>query len=131
MWPYLDNRPGLCFLIVRMWTFETYIERTAAIGRQIRRRRLAIGYTQVDAAARAGVSYRTWRRLEAEGKASIEDLVRAAVALRCEDGLATLFPEPAATSMDELLRQQKAAAVADPRRRLRAPSRTRSVAPDS
>lgn len=110
-----------------MWTFATSSERAAAIGQQIRRRRLAMGYTQVDAAARAGVAYRTWRRLEAQGKASIEDLVRAAVALRCEDALATLFPEPAATSMDELLRQQKAAEADEPRRRLRAPSRKRSA----
>lgn len=110
-----------------MWTFAISTERTAAIGQQIRRRRLAMGYTQAYAAARAGVAYRTWRRLEAEGKASIEDLVRAAMALRCEDDLATLFAEPAATSMDELLRQQKAAAAAEPRRRLRAPSRKRSA----
>ena len=110
-----------------MWTFAISTERTAAIGQRVRRRRLAMGYTQVDAAARAGVAYRTWRRLEAEGKASIEDLVRAAVALRCEDDLATLFPEPAAKSMDELLRQQKAAAAAEPRRRLRAPTRKRSA----
>ena len=109
-----------------MWTFATITERTAAIGQQIRRRRLAMGYTQVDAAVRAGVAYRTWRRLEAEGKASIKDLVRAAVALRCEDELATLFPEPAATSMDELLRQQKAAAAAEPRRRLRPPANKQS-----
>jgi len=109
-----------------MWTFDTCVERTIVIGQRIRRRRLAMDYTQVDAAARAGVSYRTWRRLEAEGRASIEDLVRAAVALRCEDELATLFPEPAATSMDELLRQQKAAAAVEPKRRLRAPSRKRS-----
>lgn len=114
-----------------MWTFATSTERVAAIGQQVRRRRLAMGYTQVDAAARAGVAYRTWRRLEAEGKASVEDLVRAAVALRCEDELATLFPEPAATSMDELLRQQKAAAAAEPRRRMRAPSRKRSDVPSS
>ena len=48
--------------------------------------------------------------MEREGKASIEDLVRAAFVLRCEDGLAGLFPEPAASSMDELLRQQREAA---------------------
>lgn len=94
----------------------------AALGQQIRRRRLGIGLTQADAAKRAGVSYRTWRRLEAEGKASIDDLVRAAIALRCEQDLATLFPEPAATSMDALLQQQKATHATLPRRRMRAPS---------
>jgi transcriptional regulator with XRE-family HTH domain len=85
----------------------TPIELTASLGQRIRRRRVAMNLTQVEAAARAGVAYRTWRRLEADGKASIEDLVRAATALRCEQGLAGLFPEPAAASMDALLDQQK------------------------
>ncbi|WP_272799741.1 helix-turn-helix domain-containing protein [Sphingobium sp. AntQ-1] len=79
-----------------------------------------MGFTQVDAAARAGISYRTWRRLETEGKASIEDLVRAAVALRCEQDLSGLFPAPPATSMDALLRQQKAAEARRSKARLRA-----------
>lgn len=77
---------------------QTAGELAASLGQQIKQRRLGIGLTQTDAAARAGVSYRTWRRLEAEGKASIDDLVRAAVALRCEQDLASLFPEPPATS---------------------------------
>ena len=93
-----------------------------ALGQRIKRRRVAIGLTQADVASRAGVSYRTWRRLEAEGKASIDDLVRAALALRCEQDLAALFPEPAATSMDALLHQQQAARAAAAKQRLRAPS---------
>jgi transcriptional regulator with XRE-family HTH domain len=80
------------------------------LGDQIRTRRLAMGLTQLDAAGRAGVAYRTWRRLEKDGSASIEDLVRAAIALRCEPGLDGLFPEPAASNMDELLVMQRLAA---------------------
>ncbi len=79
-------------------------------GNQIRARRLAMGLTQADAAARAGVAYRTWRRMEKDCSASIEDLVRAAIALRCEQEIAVLFPEPAANSMDELLARQRMAA---------------------
>ncbi|PZU56387.1 MAG: XRE family transcriptional regulator [Sphingobium sp.] len=104
--------------------FETAPEIATALGKRIRRRRIALSWTQVDAAARAGVSYRTWRRLEAEGKASIDDLIRAAVALRCEQDLAALFPAPAATSMDELLAQQKAAAAGLKQRVRASPSRT-------
>ena len=99
---------------------ETPIEVAVAIGRRVKRRRLDMGLTQADAAARAGIAYRTWRRLEAEGKASIEDLVRAAVALRCEQDLSALFPAPPATSMDALLRQQKAAEAIRSKTRLRA-----------
>lgn len=103
---------------------ETPLEFATLVGQRIKRRRLDMGLTQADAAARACIAYRTWRRLEAEGKASIEDLVRAAVALRCEQGLAELFPPPPATSMDALLHQQKVAAK--PTRRMRAPSSSRA-----
>ena len=101
---------------------QTPLELTATLGQRIKARRLGMGYTQADAAARAGVAYRTWRRLESEGKASVEDLVRAAIALRCERDVASLFPRPAATSMDALLQQQKMAQAATPKRRARAPS---------
>ncbi len=87
--------------------FETPLEFAQAIGARIRARRLGFGLGQAEAAERAGVSYRTWRRMETEGKASIDDLVRAAIALRCEQDLKALFPEPAATSMDALLERQK------------------------
>jgi transcriptional regulator with XRE-family HTH domain len=73
------------------------IDSLANLGGQIRARRLAMGLTQADAAGRAGVAYRTWRRMEKDGSASIEDLLRAAIALRCEQGLTALFPEPATT----------------------------------
>ncbi len=89
----------------------TIIEQLASLGQQVRKRRLAIGLTQQAAAAKAGVAYRTWRRMEGEGNASIEDIVRAAVALRCEQGVAALFPEPAASTMDELLMRQRMVAV--------------------
>ena len=47
-------------------------------------------------------------------------LVRAAVALRCENDLAQLFPEPAAASMDELLERQRQAAATKRQRGRRA-----------
>lgn len=77
------------------------------LGQRIKARRLALDLTQQAASAKAGVAHRTWRRMEAEGNASIEDLVRAAIALRCDEGVADLFPEMAASSMDELLAQQR------------------------
>jgi transcriptional regulator with XRE-family HTH domain len=82
----------------------------STLGQHIRTRRLALNLTQTDAAGRAGVAYRTWRRMEKDGSASIEDLVRAAITLRCEAGIGGLFPEPVASSMDELLERQRLAA---------------------
>lgn len=40
--------------------------------------------------------------------ASIDDLVRATSTLRCKEGLEALFPEPAASNIDELLKHQAA-----------------------
>jgi hypothetical protein len=52
-------------------------------------------------------------------------MVKAAVALRCEETLDALFPLPAASSLDALLAQQAARV---PTRRVRAP-RARSARP--
>ena len=95
-------------------------DQLSTLGQRIRARRLALDLPQQAAAERSGVAYRTWRRMEGEGKASIEDLVRAAVALRCENDLAQLFPEPAAASMDELLERQRQAAATKRQRGRRA-----------
>jgi transcriptional regulator with XRE-family HTH domain len=94
------------------------LDSLATLGGQIRTRRLAMSLTQADAAGRAGVAYRTWRRMEKDGSASIEDLVRAAIALRCEEGLISLFPEPVASSMDELLIRQRIAAELTRRKKI-------------
>jgi transcriptional regulator with XRE-family HTH domain len=77
-----------------------------------------MGLTQTDAADRAGVAYRTWRRMEKNGSASIEDMVRAAVVLRCEQGLGALFPAPTASSMDELLVRQRNSATIKQRKKM-------------
>ena len=87
----------------------TLHDQMANLGKRIKARRLALDLTQQAAAAKAGVAHRTWRRMEAEGTASIEDLVRAAIALRCDEGIVGLFPEMVANSMDDLLAQQRKA----------------------
>ena len=85
---------------------KTSFELVDELANRIRVRRLAMGLPQKEAAERSGIAYRTWRRLETEGKASIEDLIKAAIALRCEETFEALFPPPPATSLDELLKRQ-------------------------
>ena len=103
-----------------MWTMlKTPLEIQHLLAGRLKARRVAMGWTQQDAAQRAGVAYRTWRRLENEGKASFEDVIKSAVALRCEDGLRALFPPPAATSLDDLLKQQATNAAPPVRARVR------------
>lgn len=88
---------------------------------RLKARRVALGWTQKETAQRAGIAYRTWRRLENEGKASFEDVIKSAVALRCEGGLEALFPLPAATSLDDLLKHQAGNAAPPVRVRARKP----------
>ena len=97
---------------------KTASELVHDLATRIRVRRLALNIAQQEAAQRSGIAYRTWRRLETEGKASIEDLIKAAIALRCEEDLEALFPAPAASTLDHLLAQQaKAQGAAAPRAR--------------
>lgn len=103
---------------------KTAPELLAELGDAIRARRVAQNWSQTEAARRAGMSSRTWQRLEMHGQATTEHLVNAAIALRCEEGLAGLFPAPLPSSMDELLKQQKKAASATKTRRRASPKET-------
>ena len=85
---------------------KTSSELVQDLADRVRVRRLALDISQQEAARRSGVAYRTWRRLETEGTASIEDLIKAAIALRCDEALEALFPAPSASSLDDLLRRQ-------------------------
>lgn len=97
---------------------QTAPELLADLGGAVRARRIAQKWSQVEAAKRAGMSKSTWQRLEMSGQATTEHLVKAAIALRCEEGLAGLFPAPAPSSMDELLQhQKKTASATKPRKR--------------
>jgi hypothetical protein len=58
--------------------------------------------------------------MEANGPSLVENLINAALALRCEDGISQLFPPPAASTLDELLRRQSDAVT---KTRQRAPRR--------
>lgn len=100
---------------------KTICEMQSELGGRLRARRVALNLSQAEAAQRAGIAYRTWRRLETEGRASIEDMIKAAFVLRCQEALEALFPPPAAASLDDLLKQQ--ASTKPPRSRVRAASR--------
>lgn len=106
---------------------KTSEELLKELGRAIRDRRIARGMSQLEISERSGVPLRTWKRLEGQGEGSLRHLIQAAIALRCEDNLTSLFPAPAAASMDELLARQ--AATATPKRRLRAPRARSRVKP--
>ncbi|MDX2277858.1 MAG: helix-turn-helix transcriptional regulator [Hyphomonadaceae bacterium] len=105
---------------------RTTPELLAELGQAIRARRIAQNWSQIEAAKRAGMGKNTWQRLEAYGQATTEHLVNAAIALRCEEGLAGLFPAPQLGSMEALLEQQKKTASAPKPRRRTPPKSHRS-----
>lgn len=96
---------------------KTSSELLSELGAAVRARRVAQNWSQAEAAKRAGMSRSTWKRLEASGQATTQNLLSAAIALRCEDGFAQLFPAPTPQSMDELLEQQRQAAPGPKRQR--------------
>jgi len=98
---------------------KTALEMKLELGEAIRARRLDQRRSQEEAAVRAGISLSTWKRMEANGPSAVENLIAAAIALRCEEAVGQLFVAPVASSLDELLLRQ--AAGAEPRQRKRAP----------
>lgn len=97
---------------------KTAAELLIELGEAIRARRIALNWSQEEAARRAGIGVRTLRRMETGGQATVANLVNVAISLRCEDKLGDLFPLPPARSMDELLQQQQRETAA-PKRPLR------------
>jgi transcriptional regulator with XRE-family HTH domain len=96
---------------------KTTKELRKELGQAVRLRRIGQNWSQEEAATRSGMSLSTWKRLEASGPSLVENLISAAIALRCEEAFGQLFPVPAASSLDELLRRQAAEAKPNVRKR--------------
>lgn len=65
--------------------------------------RLAANLSQEGLAERSGVSLGTLKRFEHSGAASLDVVVRIALALRLESGFEGLFVLPKFTSLDEVI----------------------------
>ncbi len=75
----------------------------AGLGRRARELRLLAELQQKELAVRAGVSLATVRRFEKTGRASVENVLRLASALRADAGFDRLFELPRYGSLDEAL----------------------------
>jgi transcriptional regulator with XRE-family HTH domain len=82
-----------------------------AVAERARAARLAANLTQEGLAQRSGVSLGSLKRFESSGAASLEAVVRIAVALRMESGFERVFQSPRFSSLDEV--------IAAPKRRIR------------
>lgn len=83
---------------------QTPREIAGSIAQRAHRLRLHRGWTQQEAAARAGVTLASYRRFERSGSISLDRLLRVAVALGAYEGLDQLFAPPPAASLADLER---------------------------
>jgi transcriptional regulator with XRE-family HTH domain len=72
------------------------------LAKRAREARLASDLTQAGLASRAGVSVGSLKRFEQTGAASLEAVIRIAIALRADQGFDALFQPPQFNSLDEL-----------------------------
>ncbi|MGB0775824.1 MAG: helix-turn-helix domain-containing protein [Akkermansiaceae bacterium] len=80
----------------------------AAIGRRIKRQRLAKGWTQQELAERACISLSTLKLMEQQGKGSLQRLAKVAVCLDLDGGLRELFAnQDHFASLDEVERTHR------------------------
>lgn len=106
---------------MRSLILATADEVAYALAARIRALRLQRGWTQVELAARAGMSVASYKRFEQTGAIAFESLLRAALALDRIGDFDAVFQPPPFRTLDE--------AVAKPPERKRAPRRAKPSAP--
>ena len=101
----------------------------ARFGAGLARQRVLAGLTQLDVAARAGVSLRTVIRLEAGASSQLTNLVRVLRALGLLDNLERLAPPQPPSPLDQLaLKKKERQRVRRSPRRAHGPDRDRGSA---
>ena len=79
-----------------------------ALCQRARAARLGANFTQAGLASRAGVSVASLKRFEQTGAASLDAVIRIAIALRLEQDFDALFHAPELNSLDEIAATRKA-----------------------
>ena len=97
-----------------MWSYMTdnmdfhlanSLQISQALGARLASIRLSRNLTQAQVAAEAGVSLRTLRRLEDGDGVTLDGFVRVMMALRLQDHLAALLPDPGVRPIERATRQ--------------------------
>ena len=91
-------------------------EAAVAIGTGLKRHRIAQNITQIDLAARSGVSPATLKRIENAGKGSLEDVMLLAWALGLDAAFTGFIPDPLPSTIDELAKLEGTGKAAHRRR---------------
>lgn len=78
-----------------------------SIAKRVRERRLEKNWTQKTFAAKAGLSFSSYRRFEVSGETSLRSLVMIAFALDMTDEFTTLFSGKAYQSIDDIINAEQ------------------------
>lgn len=81
----------------------SFTEISQAVADRCRTRRLALGYTREQIAARAGVSSASLKRFERTGHIAFSALISLAIALDATEGLDVLFAKKSYESLEEVI----------------------------
>lgn len=73
----------------------------------LKERRVALGLTQAEAAARAGMRVRSLQRFEQSGHIGLDKLMRLLVVYRMEQRIALAFEDRSWWSLEELRRAER------------------------
>lgn len=90
-------------------------EQAQALAARVRALRLRLGWTQVEAAGRAGMTLASYKRFERTGEIALRSLLKLALVMDQLDRVEALFQPPPWRSLDE--------AIAVEPKRKRAPRR--------
>lgn len=80
----------------------------SGIAERVKQRRLEKGWTQKMLAAKAGLSYPSYRRFESSGETSLRSLVMLAFALDMTDEFENLFISKTYQSIDDIVKANQA-----------------------
>jgi transcriptional regulator with XRE-family HTH domain len=82
---------------------DSYLQSLEALGARARALRMLLELQQREVAARAGTSLGTVVRFERTGNASMENVLRIAVALGADEAFGNLFAPPKYRTLDDAL----------------------------
>lgn len=84
-------------------TMTTPLSEAKDIAQRVKKRRLALHWTQAELASRAGMPLSTYRHFEQTAQISLQSLLSVASALNALEDFRALFASPSWASMDEML----------------------------
>lgn len=76
---------------------------TSAIVDNVKSRRKELGISQMELAARSGVSYGSIKRFETKGDISLSSLIKIAIVLECEGDFKMLFSRKKYRSIEDVI----------------------------